>query len=304
MKKVIIVLCIILAVGIAVSVTGLIIYAANGGNDMSNYEKIEKKATLNADGKIEISGKVESVNVYATDGEQLELSYYDGKKLSHEYSDDGGNVTLKTSFHSWFFGFWFHFDPDKIAISVGVPRSFKGELDLSGATGDITVRGIEGLSELEANVSTGAVTVENVKAEKCKLTATTGYVNVNGLTAAGDVLLKSTTGAVKAYGVTTKGLVKTEVTTGKTEIEADCGYFRAKSTTGGVNMTIKNAEEIEANCTTGSITGKIYGSEKDFDIAASTTTGSSNVSDRTTENGRKLRVTTTTGSISIKFIEE
>lgn len=303
MKKFIIALCIILAVGIVVSVTGVIIYAANGGNDMANYEKTEKTATLNADGKIEISGMVESINVYATDGEQLELSYYEGKRLAHDYSDEGGNVTLKTRFNSWFFGFWFHFNPDKIAISVGVPRSFKGELDLSGATGDITVRGIENLNELEANISTGEVTVESVKAEKCKLTATTGSVNVNGLTANGDVLLKNTTGGIKAYGIVTKGLVKTEVTTGKTEIEADCKIFRAKSTTGSVNMTVKNAEEIEANCTTGSIKGKIYGVKEDFDIATSTTTGSSDISDRTNENGRKLRVKTTTGSISIRFIE-
>lgn len=304
MKKFIITLCIILSVGIVVSLVGIIILAGNGGVDMTNYEKIEKTETLSPNGKIEISGKVESIKVYETEGDKLQLSYYEGKRLTHTYASYGGNVTLKTDFKSWFFEFMFLFKSDELTISVGVPHNFCGELVLFGETGKIDVNGIKNLKSLNAKVTTGSVSVKKVTAEKCYLETTTGSVNGNELFVNGEVGIKSTTGNIAVSGLTTNGLLKTEITTGRTKIDADCKIARIKSTTGDVDISIKTAEEIEIRSTTGSVTGKINGSETDFDIETSTTTGSCNLMNRSKEGGRKLRVTTTTGSVSLRFVNE
>lgn len=301
MKKIITILCIILAAGLAFAITGAIVLTATGCNDMSNYEKTEKRAETGGNVKVKVKCEIEKINVTATDGNEIVFTYYEGKKLRHDFTDKDGEVTLKTRNKMWFFWNWLGLDEEALTIAVAVPREFSGDLILEAATGAINVRDLLRIKELKAEVSTGSVRAENVKAEKATFGASTGSVTVRGVETLGDAEIKATTGSVEAENIKAGGHLEINVTTGSLKCEAEAGTIALKSTTGDVKFAVKNADEIYVKCTTGSIKGTVSGEESEYDISSSTTTGKSNLAERKGTAGKKLTVTTTTGSINVNF---
>ncbi len=301
MKKAIIIFCIILAAGLTLAITGAIVLTATGYNDMSNYEKTEKRVETGGNVKLKVKCEIEKINVTATDGNEIVFSYYEGEKLRHDLTDKDGEVVLKTRNKTWFFWNRFWLDKDMLTIDVAVPRAFSGDLILEAATGAINVRDLLKVKELRAEVSTGSVRAENLKAEKAFFEATTGSVTVSDVEILGDAEIKATTGSVKAENIKAGGRLEVNVTTGSLKCDAEAGKLALKATTGDVKFSVKNADEIYVKCTTGSVKGTVSGAESEYDIHSSTTTGKSNLAERTGTAGKKLTVITTTGSINVNF---
>lgn len=302
MKKAIIILCIILAAGLVLAITGAIVLTATGCNDMSNYEKIEKRVETDGVVRLKVKGEIEKINVAATDGNEIVFTYYEGKKLQRDLTDKDGEVILQNRNKMWFFWNRLGLDEEVLTINVAVPREFSGDLILEAATGEINVRDLLFIKELKAEVTTGNVRAENMKAEKATFAASTGSVTVNGAEILGDAEIKASTGSVKAENFKAGGHLAMSVTTGSLKCDAEAAKLTLNATTGGVNFSVKNADEIYVKCTTGSVKGTVSGVESEYDIHSSTTTGKSNLAERTGTAGKKLTVITTTGSINVNFV--
>ena len=53
---------------------------ATGYNDMSNYEKTEKRVETDGNVKLKVKCEIEKINVTATDGNEIAFTYYEGEK--------------------------------------------------------------------------------------------------------------------------------------------------------------------------------------------------------------------------------
>ncbi len=301
MKKFIIVLCIILAAGITLGITGAIIYAANGSNDMSKYTETANKTALDGVNSIKIKCTVESIEVTPVDGDEITFSYYEGDKLHHNLTVENGKLVFETENKMWAFWFWWGFNKESLTIKVGVPRAFAGDLELDASTGDIKVSDIAGVKEFDAEISTGVINVDGVKAESISLKSSTGAIKLKNSEASGDVKVKASTGKVVVDEVKAGAELGVEVSTGKVECNADAKDVKLKSSTGEIRFNLKNASVIFVKCTTGSVNGKIKGIKEEYGIDCSTTTGDKNLANQTGTTDKKLTVKTTTGSVSVYF---
>ncbi len=303
MKKLVVILCVILAAGIVLAVTGMIVYNATGGADMSNYEQMQQKADTTEAKSISVRCAIEKIDVKAIDGNEVVFEYFEGSKLKHDFTAENGEICLAIKKTSWFWGFWWGFDTSKLVVSVGVPRDFSGEIYLYTETGKVEVSDLTNLKRIEATATTGSVTSKNVKAESGKFEATTGSVKLTDVEMAERLEIKTTTGGITAENVKSGDNFSAIVTTGSIKCSADAKTVFLKSTTGGVNFDIKNASSITAKCTTGSVKGTVHGDRKEFDVKSHTTTGKSNLTEAYGNGGKKLEVSTTTGSISVDFAD-
>lgn len=303
MKKLVVILCAILAAGIVLAVAGMIVYTATGGSDMSKYEQMQQKADVSEVKTIKVKCAIEQINVKAIDGNEIVFDYFEGSKLKHDFTAENGEITMAIKKTSWFWGFWWGFDTSKLIMSVGVPRDFTGEIDVYTETGKVNVADLTNLKRIEAGATTGSVRCENVKAESGKFEATTGSVKLNNAEMTEKFEVKTTTGGIVTENVKCGGDFSAVVTTGSLKCSVDAKTVFLKSTTGGVTFDIRNATSITAKCTTGSVKGIVHGDRKEFDIKSHTTTGKSNLAEAYGNGGKKLEVSTTTGSISVDFTD-
>ncbi len=301
MKKLVVILCVILAAGIVLAVTGMIVYNLAGGTDMSKYEQMQQKADVSEAKSIKVKCAIEQINVKAIDGNEVVFDYFEGSKLKHDFTVENGEISMSIKKTSWFWGFWWGFDTSKLVMSVGIPRDFSGEINVYTETGKVNVTDLTNIKRIEAGATTGSVACENVKAESGKFEATTGSVKLNNVEMAERFDVKTTTGGIVTENVKCGGDFSAVVTTGSLKCTVDAKTVFLKSTTGGVTFDIRNASSITAKCTTGSIKGTVHGDRKEFDIKSHTTTGKSNLAEAYGNGGKKLEATTTTGSISIDF---
>ena len=318
MKKLIIILCIIIGVGLTIGIVGVIVSAVNGG---SNMKEVKKTETYSAGENLKIKTYTDDIKVSVGDGEEIKFVYYESNKHKVEIKRENGGISFEVRRKFTFFSFdWFN--KDKRNVSVILPKSFNGSLDidvstgfieadLSGVTvdnfssnattGDTKITNVTTVGNAEFHCSTGRITASTINAGgTLDIKCTTGGVTFENVIANDKLTAEGTTGSVKLLNVKAKETVVKE-TTGDATLNVDCNDLNVKSSTGKINFTVKNADKITVKCTTGDVKGLIYGDITEFDIYRDTTTGGCNLPIQTVGKGKSLKVETTTGDINVKF---
>ena len=294
MKKLIIILCIIIGIGLTIGIVGVIVSAVNGG---SNMEEVKKTETYSAGENLKINTYTDDIKVSVGDGE---IFFEMRRKLLN---------------FDWF-------GKNKRTITVIPPKSFSGSLDinvstgvieadLSGVTvnnfssnattGDTKISNITTVGNVEFHCSTGRIKASTINAGgSLDIKCTTGGIETENATIGGNLVAEGTTGSIKLLNVKAKAMVIKE-TTGDATLDVDCNDLNVKSSTGKINFTVKNAAKIAVKCTTGDIKGLIYGDLTEFDVYYDTDTGDCNLPVQTVGKGKSIKVETTTGDINVKF---
>lgn len=316
MKKLIIILCIIIGIGLTIGIVGVIVSAVNGG---SNMEEVNKTETYSAGENLKISTYTDDIKVSVGDGEEIQFVYYESAKHKAEIKRENGEISFEVRRKLLNFD-WF--GKNKRTITVILPKSFSGSLginvstgfieaDLSGVTvnnfssnattGDTKITNVTTVGNAEFHCSTGRIKASTINAGgSLDIKCTTGGIETENATVGGNLVAEGTTGSIKLLDVKAKAMVIKE-TTGDATLNVDCNDLNVKSSTGKINFTVKNADKITVKCTTGDVKGLIYGDITEFDIYRDTTTGGCNLPIQTVGKGKSLKVETTTGDIDVKF---
>lgn len=316
MRKLIIILCIIIGIGLTIGIVGVIVSAVNGG---SNMEEVNKTETYSAGENLKISTYTDDIKVSVGDGEEIQFVYYESAKHKAEIKRENGEISFEVRRKLLNFD-WF--GKNKRTITVILPKSFSGSLDinvstgvieadLSGVTvnnfssnattGETKITNVTTVGNAEFHCSTGRIKASTINAGgSLDIKCTTGGVTFENVVANGKLTAEGTTGSVKLLNVKAKAMVIKE-TTGDATLNVECNNLNVKATTGRINFTVKNADNITAKCTTGDVKGTIYGDMTEFDIYRDTTTGGCNLPIQTVGKGKSLKVETTTGDIDVKF---
>ena len=166
---------------------------------------------------------------------------------------------------------------------------------------------------LQAETSSGGITVKNVTGGDVELSATSGSIHLSRTSADG-VSLSSSSGAIRISEVSA-GELDVNATSGSVNLEqVSADFVRLETSSGGVHLTGVLAGELTANTSSGSVdfdgcdadiiviktsSGSVKGtllSPKEFDV--DTSSGSINVPEDDSEGG-SCTVSTSSGSVKI-----
>lgn len=207
------------------------------------------------------------------------------------------------------------FDFKNPKITVYLPKSDYGMLNITDSTGDISIPADFHFKNADVFVSTGDVNY-NASGENIKIKASTGDITLAGVNA-NHITLSVSTGDITALDINAQGTVDIRVSTGETYLKnVKCGGLSSVGNTGSITLTnLVASQNISIERTTGDVklekcdaatlniktdTGDITGTirtEKVFMYKTST----GDVRLPQTQSGGEFRLTTSTGDIKIEI---
>lgn len=312
----------------------------------SNFQR--RTYTAASEGIIEVFVDASNmpITVQPHNSDTLVIDYYASPDYPYEAYNDGGIIILNCpqpraqgglggligsilsgmGSHAW----------NDLPISIYVPRSFTGMLNLSTAHARISVSNIELRDRMHAATRNAAIELRGVIASAFDISTTNARIIAENAAACGlpgedgkpqpmDNVIASTNGAVHLSSFSTLGALSLQTTNSGIALSdvAVLGPLTCRSTNGSIkldNVSVQDvvlarttnsgislsrllAHDIELATSNGSIRGSIQGRYEDFDVDCGTTNGRCNLASSAARTGRFLRAHSTNASISIVFEE-
>ena len=228
-----------------------------------NYENIYVKATT------------ANLNFDLSEDSKTSVVCYEAKKMNHSVTVRGDTLYIEEQNNrEWY---------EHIGISFGIPKS-------------TVYLPAKEYNSLTLKTTTGKIDVEDISAEKLKLSVLTGKVTVDNVKCSGDIKIDVSTGKTIISNTWCHSL-QSKGTTGDVTLEGVIAEdeLSVKRSTGNIKFDHSDAAEIYAQTDTGDVTGTLL-SNKVF--IAETDTGKVDIP-RTTGGGI-CEVETDTGDIRLK----
>jgi lia operon protein LiaG len=142
---------------------------------------------------------------------------------------------------------------ERATLVISVPEDYDQSLHLEGTSGNYTLSDMHNLQELDIDISSAHVQVENVQTEQFSYDASSGTLDAEGLvTEQSDLTFSS----------------------GKATLDGVEGEIKGRSSSGSILMSVSTVEHpIAWEASSGSITLQVT-EEADFDLEASMSSGS------------------------------
>lgn len=313
MKKATIILLIVAGAVFTAGITCLVIAGAltgfHYGNLYStrNYEKIETDIELADGDNLTVILATSDLNVriapFPTTDNTVHIVYYEAQDRKFELTHENGEIKLKSLSPSFSLFTIFSVDLSDYAVEIALPESFNGKVSLSSTTGDISVSSLDIPDKtLELNATTGHISLENATAYNISVNSSTGHINLENIVSGSDVTARATTGSVTLNGVSAKGKIACESDTGSQRSDKlNAPVVSIATSTGGIRFNDIDAQDVRLRASTGSVSGKLCGSDSEYSIVSSSSTGRNNLPESWGKGERKLNVRTSTGDIKITF---
>ncbi len=297
MKKVFIIIAIVLAVAgllflaYAFITTGFDLSKFGASKYVTNTYAVDKEFT-----KIMIDSKETDIVLKPSKDGKASVVCEEREKAKHSVSvEDGTLKIVMDDKRSWFD--FISFFSKSMTMTVYLPSDEYEEFSVDCGTGDVTVTDAFKFGELEIDLSTGAITLENISADKITLDLSTGSTDVKSVSCKGDFKVDVSTGKTMIAGLTCTNF-SSEGSTGDVTLKdvVASGSLYVDRSTGDVLFENSDAGNIKVDTSTGSVEGTLR-TEKVF--IAKTSTGSVDVP--STTSGGKCEISTSTGDIEIKL---
>lgn len=209
---------------------------------------------------------------------------------------------------------------EKINVELSLPAGRDGELNINGASSDITLSNIDMKDEMKIYSVSGEVDISNCKAKALGTGTTSGGVELRSIdvsaieagTVSGEIrlsdisgkiplTLESVSGEVYAENVQAKNF-SVQTVSGETTLKNVSGTKADfSSTSGGVELNKADFREIKFSTVSGDISGTVAGSSDDYTAYTDTVSGHNSLSSHRGRGERTLDFNSTSGSFNIDF---
>ena len=293
----------------------------------ANKENTENIKAEHIDKDIDENGQNLSLNlssadviVKPSDDGKIHISYDNTEDMYFELKSNDKEITLIQKQKSYFsFGFSFLSENEQ-TVEVSIPTDHKGDLEINGASSDISISDMQFVGNFDINSVSGEIKIENCKAETIDTGNTSGEIEVLNLettsieatTVSGDISireiakntpisLETTSGKVYAENVKAED-IKAETISGGFEFVNVSGIkANLSSTSGDVRLELADFKEIKYNSVSGGIKGTVRGSSDDYTVYTDSISGSNSLSSHRGRGDRILDLSSTSGSFNISF---
>ncbi len=300
---------------------GVVLFAvamAAGGGDLNKLGTVNYTTNTYEPGSdfqnISIDVETTEIEFVPSEDGTCRVVCFEDEKVKHAVSVQNGTLTVKTvDTRKWYEHISVSFASPK--LTVYLPQSAYGSLAVKTDTGDMTIPEdfsfdtltVDGDTcdvtccasageRVEIDLSTGAIALEGVTAERMRLKTDTGRVQVRRAAVGEGVRVETDTGRVTLEDVTCQAL-DAKSDTGSitlTNVVAS-GNLTVETDTGDIALNDCDASELSLQTDTGDVTGRLL-SDKIF----LTDTGTGRVSVPSSATGGKCRIKTATGDIRVE----
>ena len=314
----------VLAIGLSWVIAG-----GNYKKYESNNKITREKKTYTCTGNVDAliaADKDCDVIVKIADVDKPEITYYEDSDSEEVTVNETGNTLsferrIKLERKN-LFTINFGIDEYEDDTQIILPKTFKGDINLNTASGDISVTAVKAGNLIMA-ASSGDIYVSDVTSDYFKLNTASGEIFVKGIKVEGDGIVGSNSGDIAIEDYVSKNNLKTTTGSGETgfcnvqvkalEYTAASGEVILKDTkvdsikgntnSGEVTLAgLDPAKEASFNTGSGDITGSFKGAESDYSVVYTTGSGDCNLGNST--NGSiGLEFHTGSGDIEIGFRE-
>ncbi len=253
---------------------------------------------------------------------KLHLSYDNTENSHFEYVEKSDEITLKQRQKSDTIIGFIGKGSERITVELSLPSGRKGELDINGASSDISLSDIDMKDEMKIYSVSGEIKITDCKAKALGTGATSGEIELRSITVSsidagtvsGDIHLSDIRGKIPLTLETVSGEVYAEsveakdfsvqTVSGETTLRNVSGMKADfSSTSGGVGLNRANFREIKFSTISGDISGTVTGSADDYTVYTDTVSGRNSLSGHRGRGERTLDLSSTSGSFDIGFVK-
>lgn len=259
-------------------------------NEDVDYVEINKSTEYECT-KIQVDAHNNIVKLVKSTDEKTNITYFESEKNIITYLEENGTISIvsKMEKQHWFIPS-FSWRATSKTITIALPESFKGIIDIKTSNGNITVENLGVIESLTLISSNAIITAKDTTVE-------------------GNVSLKSSNGKIIVTNLVCKDIAM-ETENGKiqtTNLKAE--KVAGESSNGDINYANTLSDNITAKTSNGKITMTIKGQYPDYEVDVSTSNGSVKVNNIKVSNqiinlgaAKKAKAKTSNGSIVIEFI--
>jgi len=238
------------------------------------------------------------------------------EKVTHTAAAQDGTLLIETDDQREWYDHLVFFTVGTPSVTVHLPELEYESLSIQDTTGDISIPKDFSFESIDLHLTTGNVTCQASSFGPIRITADTGDIRLEDLSA-GWMALSVSTGKVTASSIVCEGDLELTVSTGDAELQdLTClnltsagntgdltlqnviaeGLMTLRRTTGDIDLDRCDAAELTIETDTGKVKGTLL-SPKIFIVKSDT--GRIEVPEST--EGGSCRITTVTGDIQIKL---
>jgi len=271
----------ILIIGICFAATG---FNFDKFNNELNYEEKSLTESLTDIDNIVIDTENQDVIVLASSDDTLQLAYFENESIYYTFNKTDSTYNVKISDSRKWYQKIFTLDikANKI-ITVKVPVSFVGDINIVGSNTEITVSDFD---------------FENIN-----ITTSNGNINLS------DISTSKITAKTSNNDITLSNIITTDATVLETDngdiILSNSTFASIKGTTSNDDIRLDNltSDNIELNTSNAKIKGTITGTMSDYKITSSTSTDKRNSLPPSKTDGTKTLIAhTSNDDIEITFV--
>jgi len=340
---VVILVFVVIACFIAAGVIAVTSNVFGNGWNLNIFNGEAKDMNVNMDKPLDLSG-VEKVKIYMQVGDATVVPSQTSEakvtgfvignpdRIVFDVQKSGSELEITVKQVSGIF----NFSIGSIALNVGLPADFKGDLEVSGATSKMTIGDFQ-LAGFKSRLTTGELTANIASSGEVALESTTGRIVLNGKGRGyGNIRIRSTTGSIEMSQLTAGNIdcgsttgrinlmdikaakITAGATTGRIDITNCEGAVDARAMTGNISADLKSFQASYFETTTGGVSIKLP-ANAGFNLDARTTTGrvttdytfmgevtgerkfsaGAEIKGSTNGGGQEIKIRTTTGSVEV-----
>lgn len=241
------------------------------------------------------------INVEGYDGNTVKISYFGGEKRDFDAHISGQTLTVKGSHIKENRFKFFSVDETNYRTVIYVPRTFTGNINVTGLGNGAAVAGFAKLQQVEVSCKFGMSSLSGVTAATAQVESKNGMVSVDHSTIAAALDVSANNGLVQ-IGDTQAAQATITATNGAITAKnvLVAGQLSVESSLGEVDLYHTNAAAQTIRCSHGVVSLTLAGKESDYDIRSDCSYGDAQAPRGSAAAERKVWVSVTYGSIDIQ----
>ncbi|WKY44411.1 DUF4097 family beta strand repeat-containing protein [Eubacteriaceae bacterium ES2] len=245
------------------------------------------------------------VLIVGSDEDNIKITCSENKKDAYGIQlHANGELDINRSFYKhWYEYIGFNISNKKRTLTVSVPRSFSGEVDVNTMSGDLDLNNFDGINALNISTSSGQITITNVTAnDYIKASTMSGDFALDTLHTGNEIELETSSGEIQVSngeiaGNMTVSSLSGNIDLSDTQINGDSSF---NSSSGEVRLNLFSAKNISVTTLSGDVEGRILGDPGNYTITADSLSGTINIPQ--SANGKNtFDMSTSSGNIDIEF---
>lgn len=263
-----------------------------------DFAKISSLGATYVDKQFDVSDSISldiSMAPYIFIGEstddKVHITYYDTSRFKYEIKQNKENLTLKQILLNeqgqkrlWFQKLQFIIFSWDLTTTILIPAKFNGELI--------------------ANISGNTITFENISANRINLSATAGYVKFKNISAH-KIDVEMVGGLITTEQISVIDDVSFQISASYIKVQNvySDNSINLSSSSGSVEFSKLDAQNITIDITTGSAQGSIVGDQNDFTVINTSTRDYKNIPKSSGQGHKRLNLFMNVGTVDFSFIE-